>query len=205
MELAGSPTGVLPVNPWGPLSALACMNNHFAQAASCYQGRRRMRGLQRRLDLLWLTTSEASTWRGRATGAPQEWCRMLCLRRPDHRPGSSWRSSERYWWQSPVAGATQRKASAAMCQGNLETQRTEDKARQEEHKRRCRSLAAVSPRWFLKTKQARAGWILSKKQRTEVAVQNTLLEANSNMIPAGPEGSRVRPNILNTILSHEHK
>lgn len=31
MELAGSPNGALPVNLWGPLSALACMNNPLAQ------------------------------------------------------------------------------------------------------------------------------------------------------------------------------
>lgn len=31
MELAGSPTGALPVNLWGPLSALACMNNPLAR------------------------------------------------------------------------------------------------------------------------------------------------------------------------------
>lgn len=51
-----------------------------------------------------------------------------------------------------VPSATQRKAFAAMSQGNLKTERTEDKARQKEHKIRSRSLAAVSPHWFLKTK-----------------------------------------------------
>lgn len=59
---------------------------------------------------------------------------------------------QRYGWQSPVAGTTQRKVFAAMCQGNLETERTESKARQEEHKIVSGSLAAVSPHWFLKPK-----------------------------------------------------
>lgn len=63
--------------------------NDFAQAASCYQGRRRLRGLRRRADLLWLTTREPSTQRGHIAGTPQEWCRMLCLCRAAHRPGSS--------------------------------------------------------------------------------------------------------------------
>lgn len=52
------------------------------------------------------------------------------------------------WWQQQL-----RKAFAALWQGNLEREGTKDKARREEHKIRSRSLAAVSPHWFLKTKQ----------------------------------------------------
>lgn len=119
--------------------------------------------------------------------------------------GHKVRGRGRYWWQPPVAGATQRRAFAPSWQVNLERERTEDKARHEEHKIRPRSLAAVSPHWFLKTKQVWDGWILSKRWCLEVAVQNILLGAHSDIVLAGPEGSKIRPNTLSTILFHKHK
>lgn len=86
-----------------------------------------------------------------------------------------------------AGGATQEKAFAAMCEGDLERERTEDKARQKENKIRPRSFAAVKPIQFLNLKQVQAGWIPSKKWRMD-GVQNPFLGANSNTAQSGPKG-----------------
>lgn len=45
-----APTAALPANLWSPLSVLACMSDHFAQAAICCRAGRRPQGLQQSSD-----------------------------------------------------------------------------------------------------------------------------------------------------------